>query len=84
MTGIYRSEAGAREIAQQYRALLDKWPVEAEERRVPTSQGETFVVVSGPEDAPPLVALQGSGRTRRCGCRRSRHWPSTAGSTPST
>ncbi|MCU1683517.1 MAG: alpha/beta hydrolase [Amycolatopsis sp.] len=61
MTGIYRSEAGARAIQQRYRELLDSWPVDAEERRIPTSQGVTFVVVSGPEDAAPLVVLQGSG-----------------------
>ncbi|ANZ21111.1 alpha/beta hydrolase fold protein [Streptomyces noursei ATCC 11455] len=58
---LYRSEAGAKEILGRYRAALDAWPVPAEHLRVPTRQGETFVVVSGPPDAPPLVLLHGSG-----------------------
>lgn len=61
MTTIYRSEAGASEIRAGYRAMLEQWPVPAEHVRVPTCQGETFVVVSGPADAPPVVLLHGSG-----------------------
>ncbi|AJC61218.1 alpha/beta hydrolase fold protein [Streptomyces sp. 769] len=58
---LYKSEAGAKEILRRYRAALDAWPVPAEHLRVPTRQGETFVVVSGPPDAPPVVLLHGSG-----------------------
>jgi pimeloyl-ACP methyl ester carboxylesterase len=61
MTTIYKSEAGATEIRQRYRDMLANWPVPAEHVRVPTREGETFVVVSGPRDAPPLVLLHGSG-----------------------
>lgn len=61
MTGNYRSALGKRIVEQRYRKLLDTWPVEKTELRVPTREGETFVVVSGPEDAPPVIALQGSG-----------------------
>ncbi|PRY34791.1 alpha/beta fold hydrolase [Umezawaea tangerina] len=61
MTTVYRSEAGGRTVREQYRALLEHWPVEAERRTVPTRAGDTFVVVSGPVDAPPVVALHGSG-----------------------
>ena len=46
---------------QRYREHLDAWPVPHEELRVATGAGETFVVVSGPVDAPPLVLLHGSG-----------------------
>ncbi|MBO4271039.1 alpha/beta fold hydrolase [Microbispora triticiradicis] len=58
---VYKSEAGRREILDHYRRVLDAWPVPAEHVRVPTREGETFVLVSGPRDAPPLVLLHGSG-----------------------
>lgn len=58
---IYRSAAGADEIRRRYLELLDAWPVPAKRLRVPTGQGETFVMASGPPDAPPVLALHGSG-----------------------
>jgi pimeloyl-ACP methyl ester carboxylesterase len=57
---IYRSDAGRRSVQAAYREMLSRWPVEAEQRTVATSQGDTFVVVSGSQDAPPLVLLHGS------------------------
>ncbi|TVT04514.1 alpha/beta fold hydrolase [Amycolatopsis bartoniae] len=41
--------------------MLAAWPVPAEHVRVPTREGETFVVRCGPEDGSPLVLLHGSG-----------------------
>jgi pimeloyl-ACP methyl ester carboxylesterase len=61
VTAIYTSPDGARAIERRYRELLAAWPVPAEHLRVPTREGETFVVASGPADAPPLVLLHGSG-----------------------
>jgi pimeloyl-ACP methyl ester carboxylesterase len=61
MTAIYTSPEGARTIEERYRELLAAWPVPSEHLRVPTREGETFVVASGPADAPPLVLLHGSG-----------------------
>jgi len=61
MTAIYGSVAGGHAIERRYRDLLGRWPVPSEHLTVPTSQGETFVVASGPPDAPPLVLLHGAG-----------------------
>ncbi len=61
MTMIYRTETGARQLEQRYRAMLDAWPVAAERRIVATGQGDTFVSISGPVDAPPVLLLHGSG-----------------------
>jgi len=60
-SSIYKSAAGEREVQQRYRDLLDQWPVPCELLRVPTREGETFVVACGPQGAPPVLAMQGSG-----------------------
>lgn len=41
--------------------MAKKWPVISEERIVQTSFGKTFMRISGPIDAPPLVLLPGGG-----------------------
>jgi pimeloyl-ACP methyl ester carboxylesterase len=58
---IYKTEAGGREILRRYEQALANWPVPAERLRVPTREGDTFVLVCGPDDAPPLLLLHGSG-----------------------
>lgn len=60
MSRIYRSEEGARQVERRYRELLDRWPVPHERLHVDTREGQTFVVASGPPDAPPLLLLHGS------------------------
>ena len=44
-----------------YDAVLARWPVPCETRTVPTRHGNTFVIASGEENAPPLVLLHGAG-----------------------
>jgi pimeloyl-ACP methyl ester carboxylesterase len=56
----FKSNAGRDAVLAVYRAILADWPVPHEERRIDTRFGETFVVVSGPVDAPPLVVLHGA------------------------
>jgi pimeloyl-ACP methyl ester carboxylesterase len=58
---IYKTEAGERAILRRYEQALANWPVPAEHRRVPTCEGDTFVLVCGPEEAPPLLLLHGAG-----------------------
>jgi len=57
----YRSEAARDSYFAYYDAMAKKkWPVASEDRTVRTSQGETFVRITGPKDAPPLVMLPGA------------------------
>jgi pimeloyl-ACP methyl ester carboxylesterase len=53
------------EARERYLSLYDRraedWPVPSETRMVRTSYGDTFVRISGPEAAPPLVLLHGVG-----------------------
>jgi pimeloyl-ACP methyl ester carboxylesterase len=56
---IYKSETGAQAVRALYRQVLDGWPIPKTELRVPTREGETFVVACGSETAPPLILLHG-------------------------
>jgi pimeloyl-ACP methyl ester carboxylesterase len=57
---IYKTEAGGREILRRYDDTLSQWPVPADQLRMPTREGETFVLVCGAADAPPLLLFHGS------------------------
>lgn len=57
---IYKSAAGARAVEARYRELLAQWPVPNAHLRVPTREGETFVIASGLEDAPAVLLFHGS------------------------
>jgi pimeloyl-ACP methyl ester carboxylesterase len=61
VSSLYRTEAGAQSIAQRYREFLRFWPQPNRQFHVPTRYGETFVVSSGKDDAPPLLLLHGAG-----------------------
>lgn len=57
---VFKSAAARADIHARYRDLLAFWPVPSEHLRLPTSQGETFVVACGAKDAPPLILLHGA------------------------
>jgi pimeloyl-ACP methyl ester carboxylesterase len=60
----YRSEAArGRCLAYLDSLAARQWPIESEERMVPTTYGATFVRISGPRGGPPLVLLHGAGTT---------------------
>jgi pimeloyl-ACP methyl ester carboxylesterase len=59
MPAIWKSPEGAAAVRARYATFLAHWPG-GEQRRAPTRHGETFVMVSGPADAPPVVLLHGS------------------------
>ncbi len=66
MSRMYWSSTAKVRCEHRYRELLSSWPVPFEELRVPTSQGETFVLASGPASAPPLVLLHGGMSNSLC------------------
>ena len=63
MSAIFKTPQGAAAVHERYAAFLQHWPGGAEQLRLPTRHGETFVVASGPKDAPPVVLLHGSAST---------------------
>jgi pimeloyl-ACP methyl ester carboxylesterase len=60
MTSIYKSAEGERAVRERYIEILKRWPVPNRQLRVPTREGETFIVRCGDESAPPLLLFHGS------------------------
>ena len=54
---VFTSPQGEIETLQAYQAVLGQWRVPYIELDVSTSFGETHVIASGPETAPPVVLL---------------------------
>jgi pimeloyl-ACP methyl ester carboxylesterase len=57
----FRSEAAKTEYLTHYDQAVQTWPIPSEGKMVNTAYGQTFVRISGPADAPPLVLLPGAG-----------------------
>jgi len=74
MTQVFRSEAGKALVHEQYRSMLQSWPVPRCEAQVPTCHGETFVISCGPDSAPPLLLLHGGATTSAMWLRNVRAW----------
>ena len=56
---VYRSAAGRETVLAAYRAQAARIPFEIQSELVPTSFGMTHVVQTGPDHAPPIVAVSG-------------------------
>jgi pimeloyl-ACP methyl ester carboxylesterase len=59
VASLYKSEEGGRLVQERYQAFLKRWPVANQQLRLPTRQGETFVIACGPETAPKLLLFHG-------------------------
>ena len=57
----FRSAAAKTEYLAHYDGAVETWPIPSEGKMVDTSYGQTFVRISGPADAPPLILLPGAG-----------------------
>jgi len=64
MKSVWKSPEGERAVRERYLEILKHWPVPNRQLRVPTREGETFVIDSsgacGDASAPPLLLLHGS------------------------
>ena len=60
MASIWKTAAGGEAVRARYAQFLAYWPQPCAQRRIATSQGETFVMESGKDGAPAVVFLHGS------------------------
>ncbi|MFZ0534891.1 MAG: hypothetical protein WAM09_17110, partial [Anaerolineales bacterium] len=54
---VFRSSEGEAQYMLAYAVVLKQWPVPYNELYISTRFGDTHVVVSGPENAAPLLLL---------------------------
>jgi pimeloyl-ACP methyl ester carboxylesterase len=59
----FRSAKTKERYLLYYDRRAQQWPVISESRTVETSYGQTFIRISGPQDAPPLVLLPSAAAT---------------------
>jgi pimeloyl-ACP methyl ester carboxylesterase len=60
---VFTSPAGEAEIMSAYQALMEHWHKPYQELKIQTTFGETHVIASGPEGAPPVVLLHALSAT---------------------
>jgi pimeloyl-ACP methyl ester carboxylesterase len=58
---LYKTPEGYRAMMAWYDDVLARIPVPVESRTVETRWGPTHILVTGPQDAPPLVLISGLG-----------------------
>ena len=61
MTSIYASPEVEAQFMEIYAEKMAEWPVPYEDVFVDTQYGKIHVIISGPEDAPPMLLLHASG-----------------------
>lgn len=57
---LFKTESGELQYREAYNQLLAIWPVPYEQKMIETPFGTTHIIVSGNEDAPPMVMLHGN------------------------
>jgi pimeloyl-ACP methyl ester carboxylesterase len=61
ITSLYTSPEAEARFIEIYDEKMAEWPVPYEDLYVDTQYGKVHVIVSGPEDAPPMLLLHASG-----------------------
>lgn len=54
---VFKSAKAETRMLEVYDAAMKLWPVPYEQRDIATPYGRTHVIISGPEDAPPIILL---------------------------
>lgn len=57
----YKSEAGRQAVMELYDKALANWPIPYKAATLPTRHGDTFAIICGNENGPPLLLLHGAG-----------------------
>jgi len=57
---IYKTPEIENKLMTIYENRIEQWPVPYETRYISTQYGKVFVIISGPEEAPPLFLLHAS------------------------
>jgi pimeloyl-ACP methyl ester carboxylesterase len=60
-TSIYKSPEAKAQLMSIYDEKMREWPIPYEDVYIDTDYGKVNVIVSGPEDAPPMLLLHASG-----------------------
>jgi pimeloyl-ACP methyl ester carboxylesterase len=58
---VFKSPQAEAAYMAAYDSALAKWPVPYEEKYVPTTYGDTYMIVSGPANGEPLILIHGWG-----------------------
>jgi predicted PurR-regulated permease PerM len=58
---IYKSSEVQEKLMAIYDDRIEKWPDAHENKYIDSKYGKVHVIISGPEDAPPIVLLHASG-----------------------
>lgn len=57
----FKSDKAKTEYYAYEREMEKSWPIRSENKIIETSQGKTFIRISGPENGPALILLPGGG-----------------------
>jgi pimeloyl-ACP methyl ester carboxylesterase len=60
MESLFKSKKGKKEILALYDKKLDELKVEAQHESISTTFGQTNIIISGKENAPPILVIHGS------------------------
>lgn len=61
VTSLYKTPEIKARFYELYDQKMTEWPVPYEDRFLDTQYGTVHVIISGPEDAPPMLLLHASG-----------------------
>jgi pimeloyl-ACP methyl ester carboxylesterase len=58
---LFKTTESERMYNEAYSVALSLWPIPFKEQSVPTRFGDTYVIASGPQEAPPLILFHPAG-----------------------